>query len=230
MQMKTFIKYLLALPAIAAAPAVVQAAEPADTLTARYVFENLEIPAIDLLSRSTRLDMAAYHDVGRRYDARNELGGISTLDSLTNNYASVTLTPVSSLQLMTLPYAKSGIALLSYTVDAGGPDSQLMAVDAQLRLLPSGKFFKAPVLRDFIVLPRNSSVSVRDLEDLCDFFSASYTLDAATGSVTVTPALSAVMSEENYDRLRPYITTSDGSLRTRRYVWTGKTLKLQPLE
>ena len=103
MHMKTFIKYLLALPAIAAAPAVVQAAEPADTLTARYVFENLEIPAIDLLSRSTRLDMAAYHDVGRRYDARNELGGISTLDSLTNNYASVTLTPVSSLQLMTLP-------------------------------------------------------------------------------------------------------------------------------
>ena len=129
MHMKTFIKYLLALPAIAAAPAVVQAAEPADTLTARYVFENLEIPAIDLLSRSTRLDMAAYHDVGRRYDARNELGGISTLDSLTNNYASVTLTPVSSLQLMTLPYAKSGIALLSYTVDAGGPDSRLMAVD-----------------------------------------------------------------------------------------------------
>lgn len=202
-------------------------AEPADTLTARYVFGHLKTPALDLLSPGIRQDMIAYYDAGKAFEARNEMQGISTLDSLTRNYASATITPVSDVAIMTVPYGKSGLALLSYTVDAGGADSELIVIDASLRQLPVKKFFTEPVLADFVSAAGMNRKKAAALGELMDFLTVSYTFDPQTLAMTATPTVKDVMSEENYTRLKPYITLPDGSLRTLLYRWDGKALRLQ---
>lgn len=225
--MKNLLTYIVAVSALCCLPLTAEAAEPADTLTARYVFQQLESPVFDLLSHSTRFDMLAYNDVGRSYEARNELGGVSTLDTLTTRFARITLSGVSGVEIMTVPYSNSGLALLSYTVDTDGADSELLVVDASLKTLPASRYFKAPVLADFMTGQDRARLKKNGIESLAGFFTAQYAFDPENLTMTVTPTVKGIMSEEAYERLRPYISNPDGTLRTLTYAWTGKRLQKQ---
>ena len=105
---------LVAILPAAAAPK----ARPA-TLSADTVFINLPIEVVEILNRSTRMDMLDYYRVDSIYSAPNLVGGVSKLEMVTPDYLKVHLTDVSTLEVKVLPLGKSGdIAAVSYTVNS----------------------------------------------------------------------------------------------------------------
>lgn len=226
--MKKFFGYILFLSLLliqSLSAGAVTAAR--DTLTARTVFEKLQIPALKPLDSSMRLDMLDYYSEGKSFAAATDLGARVTLDSLTTRFASLTLSSVSTMQILVVPAGnKNELALIIYTLDSDGADSELIVADASMRILQSNKYFKAPVLADFI--PGADKKLLASLNELMPFFTASYSfLSADPPVMEVTPTVESLMSIEAYDKLKPYITNADGSPRTLRYAWTGKALRPQ---
>lgn len=202
-----------------------QGSEATDTLTARYVFAELKAPELELLSHSTRLDMLAYADENKSYDAPNEMRGTSSLECLTSNFAKVKVSQVSEVQIMTLPYKKGGIAAVVYTVSSEGADSELLMYDSALHLLKTEKFFKAPELKDFIASEyRGNKEVVNLLSELIPFIATRYEFDPQTFSLTATLTVKDIMSKEAYEKALPYLTNKGKSATPRvlTYTWTGK--------
>lgn len=90
-------------------------------LTARAVFENLQSPSLEILKRTTRLDMLDYWDADSIYKAQNALGGLSWIEELTSDFAKIRISPVSTVEIKLLPYKKDRIVMTVYTI---GDESQ----------------------------------------------------------------------------------------------------------
>lgn len=199
-------RYIITLLILLASAMPGFGAEPADTLTAAYVLTDLKAPEMELLSRATRLDMADFARAGRRYTARNEMNGEAELDTLTANYASLTLSEVSSLEIKTLPARGGGIAFVSYTIDSDGADSELFAYDRALRPLPVGKYFKMPTLREFM-LPslRGDKHAVARLEALTPFFCTRLCFSPYDAQLRAELSLESVVGIEDWAKIQPML-------------------------
>lgn len=205
-----------------------QGAEAADTLTARYVFAELKAPALELLSRSTRLDMLAYADENKHYDAPNEMKGTANLEQLTTDFAKVKMSMVSEVQILTLPYKKGSIAAVVYTVSSDGADSELLIYDSELQQLKAEKFFSPPVIKDFIAPEYKGDKKVAELlTELIPFISTRYELHPDTRTLTATLTVQDIVSEEAYNKALPYLAGEGGTLPgVLTYRWNGKKFVL----
>lgn len=211
----------------------VRAAEPADTLTLRHVFTDLEAPAFDLLSRASRLDMVDYAEAGQPHKALNEMYGLSEVTSWSDSCISLDLTPVSRAQLFLLPAGKKGsLAALVYTVDAGGADSQISFYDSRLRQLSGKKYFTPPGLRDFISSQwRGDREVTRVVAETLPFMALGYVYEPSDRCLTVTLSISGIVSDEDYDRVRKYLVTDEAEgLPSLVYRWDGARFSLRRSE
>lgn len=206
---------LAALAALTAA-----AAAPADsTLTAARAFADMPISVLDILDRSTRLDMLDYADADSVLDARNLLEGTSRLTQLTPDYARVELTDVSSLQIKVLPYGKNDRIVMALTT-VGSPsqaaDTGIDFFDSSMRPLDASKLFREPKLADFFDIPRGSATTMREIEGMIPF--PTYEITATPGSDDVTLTLTAGpnMDVDDYNIMKLFL--RPGVV----WRWTGK--------
>lgn len=203
-------------------PSAAKSAVGPDTISARRAFVEMPATVLDLLPKSTRLDMLDFFDVDSIYNAVNSLEGISSLEAVTPDYLKVRLTPVSSMQFKVLKNKKGNdIVMTIYTVGGGreAKDSDIRFFDTQLQELNRDKFMKLPELKDFFNIPKESKTTMKEINDLIPFatmeFNASPGSDIVTGKLTV----GQFLSQEDYDYIksleRPQVTLR----------WDGKTLR-----
>lgn len=202
-----------------------EAVEVSDTITARQVFADLPISVLDLLSRSTRLDMLDYYDVDSLWQATNSLGGPSVLERVTPDYLSVRLTPVSTLQVCILPRdekADKPVVMTLYTIGERqeAPDTEINFFDSDLQPVDGSRYFKMPELKDFFDLPKGAPVKMKELEQAVSFPTVSYVAIPGepyriVGRLTVESCL----SQESKELIAPYLRKG------LEWSWNGKKFR-----
>ncbi len=210
---------LVAILPAAAAPK----ARPA-TLSADTVFINLPIEVVEILNRSTRMDMLDYYRVDSIYSAPNLVGGVSKLEMVTPDYLKVHLTDVSTLEVKVLPLGKSGdIAAVSYTVDSTGdqPDSELFFFDSQMRLLDRDKIAKAPKIKEFFKIDKGSLTSEKELVEMVKFPTILYSFSPDSTTLTAKLTVGKYLDPDDYNIMKLFL------LPELQYRWTGKKYDLQ---
>ena len=190
------------LMAFAASP------QPADTISVRRAFVEYPVAALDILSRTNRLDMLDYWDVDSIWSATNGMEGLSHLDAVTHDYLKVTITPVSSLQLKILPLRKGGQLLMSiYTVgdSTQAPDSDVKFFNAQMQELDRTKFLPYPKLKEFFEIPKGCETSQKEIDKMIPFPTVEY--DAAASSTTLKAKLTIgdYMNVDDYNIIKLFL-------------------------
>ena len=217
----------LLLALLAVLPLAANGSQPADTLTLRYAFTDLKAPALDLLSRSARLDMVDYAEAGKEHTALNEMYGKSTVTAWSDSCISVELTQVSRAELFLLPAKKKSLVALIYTVDAGGADSQIEFYDARLRPLKTKKYFTPPLIRDFMApMWRSDEDALNTVTRCLPFPALEYEWVPAERLLKVKLAVKDIVSKEAYDYAVHYLVPTAADLvPTLLYRWDGSRFR-----
>lgn len=168
----------------------------------KTIFAELPVGVLDLLNRSTRLDMLDYAAVDSVYPAMNLLEGTSKLLKITDDYALVELTDVSNLQLKLLPDKKHGYVIMAlYTV--GSPaqveDTGINFYSPDYLELKTSDYFPMLKTKDFFAISKGSKLTQKDLDAMLPF--PSYKLTASPEDQTVTCELT-IGSDIDLDDLK----------------------------
>lgn len=184
-------------------------AEP-DTISVRRAFVDMPLSTLDLLSRSTRLDMLDFYDLDSIYNARNTMAGISRLEKLEPGYLKVKLTPVTTMELKILPSGNKGaqLVLLNYTIGDSiqAKDSDLKFFDSSMNELPGDKFMKLPELSDFFDYPDKKVKE--EVSRLVPFPTVEYTVVPESGDLVARLTVGEFMSSEDFKSIKPYLKPS----------------------
>lgn len=176
-----------------------------DTLTAREVFTRLPLGVLDLLNRSTRLDMLDYYDADSLWRAPNAMEGYSRLNEVRPDYLSVEVTEVSNLTIRILNAKKGVVVMTLYTVgtDEEGRDTEIQFFDSALNPLPTDKFISIPRPEDFLDIPKG--VNRKEIEALIPFPTIEWAVAADAPILTGRMTLGNHLPIESADRLRPLL-------------------------
>lgn len=195
----------------------------ADTISVKRAFVDMPVNTLDLLNRSTRLDMLDYFAVDSVYQAPNALEGVSFLKAVDPDFLELQITPVSTLQLKTVKTNKGGDLVVSiYTVsgDNQAPDSDLKFFDSSMQELPRDKFLKLPDLSSFFSIPKGSVTTMKEIKEMVPFPTIVYTAEPGGDDIKAKLTVGAFMDQDDYNImklfLKPEIT----------YRWDGKSYKL----
>lgn len=199
-----------------------------DTLDVRSAFVNIQCPALELLSRDTRLDMLESHDAGKSYTGTNLMKGQCRLLAISSDYLKVEITKSSRAELKILPYRGSSILAIIYSIDGGfATDSEILFFDSSLQPLKASKFFTSPTLSDFVTVDKAKKEAWRNLEKNIPFIALSLNFSPGNNNMEVHLSLKGTTSTETINRLQPYLdkdTTSPGILR---YIWENNRYRLE---
>lgn len=180
--------------------------------TARKVFTDLQTSALELLPKSTRLDMLDYWDVDSVYKASNVMEGLSWLENVTPDYLKVRITPVSVLEIKILPGKKGKFAMTVYTVgdDVQAQDSQISFYDENLTLLPTDKYLEMPPLKYFFDIPKGSATKMQEIEAMIPFPTIAFNASPDNDNLEVRLTVEKYMNEDDWNIaklfVKPYIT------------------------
>ena len=183
----------------------------AEAKTIRELFADEPDDIFILLSKSTRLDMLDYFDVGKMVTVENSLSAgkkVSRLLKVTDSSIDVAMTKSSqvSMTLLTSAKADSVIAVVK-TYQLPYFDSQISFYDVDWNKLNTSKYFDAPTVKSFI-LPGTDKKIVNDILQSVKFSLISYSIEQAdNGDITLTASLNleGVMVKEDYDRIKDYL-------------------------
>lgn len=210
----------MAAAAMFAAAVTAFAQGPADTgaLTARSVFVNLQDQPLEILKRTTRLDMLDYWDADSVVKVKNAMEGLSWLTDVKEGYLKAVVTPVSQLEIKLLPVKNDTIVMTLYTVGASpqAQDTQVSFYDRSLRPLTAGKYFKAPELKQFLDIPKGAGVTVKELEEMVPFPTVRYNVNPDNGDLEAVLTVTDYMGVEARDKLKPNLRPSLAT------PWKGK--------
>lgn len=215
-KIKTVIILLMLVPSVM----VNGAKEARDTLTASEIFAELPISVLDMLSKSTRLDMLDFYSVDSIYQARNTMGGLSHLEQVTEDYLKVSLTSVSNLVIKVLPTKSADIFVAAYTVgDASQAcDTDIRFYDSSFKELSVDKYLEKADLEDFFKFPDNESR--QKCMEAIPFSTIRYKLYPGDNSLMAELTINQVVNEDAIRLLEPYMR------KELRYSWTGSRYKL----
>lgn len=200
----------LAVATVTAMWALLASAAPQtpDTISARRAFEQFPLDNLDLLQRSTRLDMLAYYDADSIYRATNAMQGISWLDTVTPDYIKVVITPVSTLQLKVLPDRKGGNIVMSvYTVgdSAAAPDSDVRFWSAQLQELDRSKLLPEPRLKDFFDIPKGCETSQKEIDAMIPFPTVEFLPSPDSDALRARLTIDRFINQDDYNIIRLFL-------------------------
>lgn len=199
------------------------AAAPTDTISVRRAFVDMPASMLEILNRSTRLDMLDYFDADSLWQAPNKKEGRSVLRAVTPSFIDVQLTSVSQLQIKILPYKKGDIVATSYIITSPGSadDAELRFFNADMQMLPTSKYLPAPTLSDFVNIPKGSPMGMRAIEELIPFPTVRYDLSPDATTLKATLTVGEYLTKEALEKVKPYLR------RERIYVWDGSRFRLQ---
>lgn len=182
------------------------------SFTARYVFENIFCSALEILPKSTRLDMLDYWDVDSIYKASNVMEGLSWLENITPNYLKVRITPVSSLEIKILPVKEGQLAMTVYTVgdDVQAQDSQIKFYDEKLTELTESKYLELPQIKDFFEIPKGSYTKMKEIEDMIPFPTVAFSANPDNDNLEARLTVEQYVNQDDWNIaklfVKPYIT------------------------
>lgn len=195
-----------------------------DTLTIRKVFTNLPLDVLEIIPRSTRLDMLDYLEHGEMKPVRNSMNGMSTIvapvsDSLLN----VDVTSSSRLTIRLLPVKKGDLAACISTLgsDTQARDSEIRFFNEDMQMQKSSRYFPDLRLEDFLDFTDVASSDRKELLSLVPFPTVELKFDSESTSITARLSVGTFMGEEDFARLKPHI-------RDRKLIWTGSRYQLLP--
>ncbi|MDE6254590.1 MAG: DUF3256 family protein [Muribaculaceae bacterium] len=196
--------------------------ESGDTLFAKDVFVNLPLKTLDILSKSTRLDMLDYYAADSIYKAPNGMEGLSELEKVTPDYLSVKITPVTSMQILMLrdKRKKEPACLVLYTIGGEGQayDTDATFLGDRMEELPRDKYLEYPDILDFFNIP-DKSVKEK-IEGLVPFPTIEFTANPETGVLTAKLTVGEYMGKENFEYVRKYMKPN------LQYKWNGKKYEM----
>lgn len=200
MMIAAVISVMTGINALAAKPVAAK-----DTLTARRVFVDLPVENLDILSKSTRLDMLDFYDIDSIYQARNGMEGISLLEKVTPEYLKVKITPVTTMEIRILDAKKSQLALCIYTIgsDVQAPDSDLTFFNEEMQALNRDKYIKWPSLSDFFDYPDKEARE--KVETLVPFPTIEFEANPDNTELTAQLTVGRFMSSEDYDSIKGWL-------------------------
>ena len=181
-------------------------------LTARKVFENINTSALEILPKSTRLDMLDYWDVDSIYKASNAMEGLSWLVKVTSDYLKVIITPVSELEIKILPEKKGNIVMTVYTVgdDVQAQDSKIIFYDENLTELPTQKYLEIPQIKDFFEIPKGSTTKMKEIEEMIPFPTIAFSANSDNDNLEARLTVSQYINQDDWNIAKlfakPFIT------------------------
>lgn len=196
--------------------------EAKDTLFAREVFVNLPLKTLDILSKSTRLDMLDYYAVDSIYKAPNGMEGLSELVKVTPDYLSAKITPVTGIQIVMLrdSRSKGPACVVLYTIGGEGqaPDTDVTFLNEEMKELPREKYLEYPEILDFFNVPDKV---VRDkIEALVPFPTIQFIASPDSSSLTASLTVGEYMGKENYEYVKKFLKPE------LKFSWDGKKYKM----
>lgn len=196
-----------------------------DTISVRRAFVEMPGSILDLLNKSTRLDMLDYYDADSIWMAPNALEGRSVLRKVTPDFIEVQITEVSTLQIKVLPWkGKGDVVAICYTIASASAsnDSELRFFDSSMKELPTKNFFKPLRLKDFFDIPKGSMTSMDEIKKMVPFPTVEYNLEADKPAITARLTVKEYINQDDIKILelfqRPLL----------RFEWDGK--KFEPLK
>lgn len=212
---------IMAIWLMAAGGVAVQAASPADTISAERAFIEMPMKNLDILTQSMRMDMVDYYHVDSIYQVRNAMEGLSHLDTVSPDYLKVEITPVSSMEFKVTPSGNRDIVMCIYTIgdEVQAHDSELTFFDSAMRELPVSKYIKMPRLSDFFNCP--DKAAREKVAELVPFPTIEF--EATPGADTLKAHLTVgqFMTREDYDAIKTW------QLPELTYRWNGRKYVLQ---
>lgn len=184
----------------------------------REVFSSLQCPALEILKRTTRLDMLDYWDADSVYKASNAMEGLSWIEEATPDYLRVRLTPVSLLEMKLLPVKKGNVVMTVYTVGDSiqAQDSQVDFYDEALRPLDRKKYFSPPGLQAFFDIPKGSLTSMKEIKEMIPFPTVAYSASPGSDSLKARLTVGEYMSVDDYNIVKLFL------LPEIELKWTGR--------
>lgn len=166
-----------------------------------------------LLNRNDRLDMIDFFKAGSAAKVTNALDGKSRITAMTDKQIEVEMTPSSVYTLSLLPGGDE-MALVT-TLSTPSRDSRINFYStADWKQLDSKGRFTPPSLDDWLTPAGRDNREM--VEMMVPFIMAIYTLDPATGTLTVTNDLATFLTPETYAEIAEYLHPS------LTYVWNGR--------
>lgn len=176
-------------------------------ITARNIFVDMPVPALEILKKTTRLDMLDYWDADSVYKASNALDGLSWLENVTPDYLKVVVTPVSTFELKILPLKKGNVVMTVYTVgdDSQAQDSQVEFYDDKLNKLDAKKYFTAPDLSRFFEIPKGSQTTMKEIKEMIPFPTVAYEASPENDDLKARLTVGEYMDVDNYNIMKLFL-------------------------
>lgn len=193
-------------------------------LTVAKVFPELPVTVLDLLPRSTRLDMIAYAQADSLWEAPNALEGLSRIDTISGDYMKVTVTQSSSIAIRILPLRKGEeLVMTLYTVGGkgNGADTDIRFFSPAMKELPRDRYFKLPDLKEFFDIPKGSLTSMKEIRGMLPFYTVEYDASAPDGSIVAKMTSGDYINTDDYNILKLFLRPSII------YCWDGKSYRLR---
>lgn len=182
-------------------------AAESDNVSVRDAFVNIQSPAIDILKKTTRLDMLDYWDADSVYKAQNAMEGLSWLEAAGDTFLKVRVSPVSTYELKILPLKKGKVIMGIYTVggESQAMDSQIDFYDSNLNKLDASRYFKAPDLQAFFDIPKGALTSMKEIREMIPFPTVAYSAEEYADNVTARLTVSEYMDVDNYNIIKIFL-------------------------
>jgi hypothetical protein len=185
----------------------------------------IEIPdsITPYLNRGLRTELADYVDMHVKSHTQNLLKGETILDSLTNEYLDVRLSPASRLQIRRLPY--KGVAdhnndsILCAVTTLYGPEPESTVRFYNLEWKPvKTPVFNTPSIDELTLRPDSMTAErFAELRDMIDPMMVCAQLAPADNSLTVSLSMPLITNEDKQS-LKAIILQ-------RKYNWNGENFK-----
>lgn len=186
-------------------------------LTASRAFAAAPRQVFPMLTDLTRLDMIDYYASGTRTASRNLLEGESRIEDMSPMQMKIKMSDVSTYTITILPAGRDSVIALTADILTPVSDGYLALYDRDWERLDE-KRFKAPHLEEW--LKPSARKAMDDIENLIPFVPATYTIDPATGTLTLTQNVAGLIPAEEYDKVKSYLRPSLS------YRWNGAKMSL----
>ncbi len=185
-------------------------------LTASKAFTSAPSDVFPLLDTNTRMDMVDYYNSGLATPSANRMDGRSSVTDLSPASLTVKISESSSAQVAILAAGSDTVIAVVSTVAAPGLDSTLKFYDREWKPLQASRYFTAPAWKEWVTQGHDAA----EVTAYAPFMLASYYIDPAKGTLTVTNNLSTFLDEDVYEMVAPALHPSLV------YRWNGKRFTL----
>ena len=170
-------------------------------LSIKNIFLDLQISALESLPKATRLDMIDYWDADSVYKAPNVMEGLSWIENMNETYMKIVISPVSTLEIKTLPAKKGSIIMTIYTVgdDVQAKDSSVKFYDEKMNELPTEKYFQTLEVKDFFSIPKGSITKMKEIEQMIPFPTIAYDVSPEEDIVTAYLTVEQYINEDDWN-------------------------------